>query len=115
MVTIAPTKDKQLQGLRMPPQAIEAEQSVLGGLMLSNDAWDKIADRIYAEDFYLAEHRQIFSAIANLSERNKPFDVVTLSNELEAQGLLIQVGGLAYLSELVKETPTAANIIAYAD
>ncbi len=115
MAVIAPTQDKKMQGLRLPPQAIEAEQSVLGGLMLSNEAWDKIADRIYAEDFYLADHRLIFSSISTLSERNKPFDVVTLSDELEAQGLLNQVGGLAYLSELVKETPTAANIIAYAD
>jgi replicative DNA helicase len=102
-------------GLRLPPHSIEAEQSVLGGLMLDTAAWDQVADRVTAEDFYRADHRLIFEAAAALVERNQPCDAVTLSGHLEAQGLLDQVGGLGYLGSLARDTPTAANIRAYAD
>jgi replicative DNA helicase len=102
-------------GLRLPPHSIEAEQSVLGGLMLDSTAWDQIADRVVAEDFYRNDHRLIFSATAALIERNQPCDAVTLSGHLESQGLLEQVGGLAYLGSLARDTPTSANIRAYAD
>jgi replicative DNA helicase len=102
-------------GLRLPPHSIEAEQAVLGGLMIDAAAWDQIADRVMAEDFYRNDHRLIFTATAGLIERNQPCDAVTLSGHLESQGVLEQVGGLAYLGTLARDTPTAANIRAYAD
>jgi replicative DNA helicase len=102
-------------GLRLPPHSIEAEQSVLGGLMLDSAAWDQVADRVLAQDFYRNDHRLIFEAVAGLIERNQPCDAVTLSGHLESQGLLDQVGGLSYLGSLARDTPTAANIRAYAD
>src|ERR1700733_338478 len=102
-------------GLRLPPHSIEAEQSVLGGLMLDAAAWDQIADRVIAEDFYRNDHRLIFEAAAGLIERTQPCDAVTLAGHLEAQGLLDQVGGLSYLGSLARDTPTAANIRAYAE
>jgi replicative DNA helicase len=102
-------------GLRLPPHSVEAEQSVLGGLMLDSAAWDQVADRVLAEDFYRNDHRLIFEAVAGLIERNQPCDAVTLSGHLESQGVLDQVGGLAYLGSLARDTPTAANIRAYAD
>jgi replicative DNA helicase len=102
-------------GLRLPPHSIEAEQSVLGGLMLDSAAWDQVADRVLAEDFYRNDHRLIFEAVSRLIERSQPCDAVTLSGHLESQGMLDQVGGLAYLGSLARDTPTAANIRAYAD
>jgi replicative DNA helicase len=102
-------------GLRLPPHSIEAEQSVLGGLMLDSAAWDQIADRVVAEDFYRNDHRLIFEAVAVLIERSQPCDAVTLSGHLESLGLLEQVGGLSYLGSLARDTPTTANIRAYAD
>src|ERR1700693_5574518 len=102
-------------GLHLPPHSIEAEQSVLGGLMLTASAWDQAADRVLAEDFYRNDHRLIFEAVAGLIERNQPCDAVTLSGHLESQGLLDQVGGLSYLGSLARDTPTSANIRAYAD
>jgi replicative DNA helicase len=101
--------------LRVPPQSIEAEQSVLGGLLLDNSTWDSIADRLRAEDFYRRDHQQIFTAIAELSARSEPSDAVTLAEYLAAKGLADETGGLAYLAGLARDTPTAANIRAYAD
>ncbi len=103
------------EGLRLPPHSIEAEQSVLGGLMLDSAAWDQVADRVTAEDFYRNDHRLIFEAVAGLIERTQPCDAVTLAGHLESQGVLDQVGGLGYLGSLARDTPTAANIRAYAD
>ena len=102
-------------GLRLPPHSIEAEQSVLGGLMLDSTAWDQVADRVTSADFYRNDHRLIFEAAAGLIERTQPCDAVTLAGHLEAQGLLDQVGGLSYLGSLARDTPTAANIRAYAE
>jgi replicative DNA helicase len=102
-------------GLKLPPHSIEAEQSVLGGLMLDAAAWDQIADRVVAEDFYRNDHRLIFEATAVLIERSQPCDAVTLSGHLESLGQLDQVGGLSYLGSLARDTPTTANIRAYAD
>src|SRR5580698_1807842 len=102
-------------GLRLPPHSIEAEQSVLGGLMLDAAAWDQIADRVTADDFYRHDHKLIFETTAELIERSQPCDAVTLSGHLESKGLLDQVGGLSYLGSLARDTPTAANIRAYAD
>ncbi len=101
--------------LRIPPHSIQAEQSVLGGLMLDNQSWDQIADRVGEIDFYRREHQLIFRAIEALAEASKPFDIVTLSEELNRLDVLDESGGLAYLSTLAKDTPSAANIRAYAD
>jgi replicative DNA helicase len=101
--------------LRVPPHSIPAEQSVLGGLMLDNGAWDQVADRVGAGDFYRREHQLIYRAIAALADRAKPFDVVTLAEELDRKGELGNAGGLAYVGALANDTPSAANIRAYAD
>lgn len=98
-----------------PPNSIEAEQSLLGGLMLDNDAWDKIIDHITATDFYQNHHRIIFNSMMELAEKDRPFDVLTLSELLKSKNQLEEVGGEIYLFELVNNTPSAANIIAYAD
>ncbi|OGT88696.1 MAG: replicative DNA helicase [Gammaproteobacteria bacterium RIFOXYA12_FULL_61_12] len=101
--------------LRIPPHSVQAEQSVLGGLMLDNSTFDQIADRITERDFYLREHQLIFRAVDRLAEQGKPLDVVTLNGELERVGVSQDCGGLAYLGTLAKDTPSAANIRAYAD
>jgi len=108
-------EDSASDKLRVPPHSIQAEQSVLGGLMLDNQAWEQIADRVGEEDFYRKEHRLIFHAVEALAEESKPFDVVTLAEELGQHDSLDEVGGLAYLGTLAKDTPSAANIRAYAD
>ncbi len=98
-----------------PPHSIEAEQAVLGGLLLDTNAWDQVADAINEQDFYRPDHRLIFEAIGALAGAGKPCDVVTVSEQLERTGKLEEVGGLAYLSSLARDTPTAANVRAYAD
>ena len=95
--------------------SIEAEQSVLGGLMLDNERWDDVAERVVADDFYTRPHRHIFTEMARLQESGSPIDLITLAESLERQGQLDSVGGFAYLAELSKNTPSAANISAYAD
>ncbi|HEV2332882.1 MAG TPA: replicative DNA helicase [Gammaproteobacteria bacterium] len=104
-----------LEAMRTPPHSLEAEQAVLGGLMLDNATWEQVADRIREEDFYRQDHRLVFRAMAELSEQDQPFDAVTLAEWLQARGKLEQAGGLAYLATLVRDTPTAANVRAYAD
>ncbi|KTT07009.1 DNA helicase, partial [Pseudomonas oryzihabitans] len=106
--------DLQTAALKVPPHSIEAEQAVLGGLMLDNNAWERVLDQVSDGDFYRHDHRLIFRAVARLAERNQPFDVVTLSEQLDNEGQLPQVGGLAYLAELARNTPSVANIKAYA-
>lgn len=108
-------KDKQLAAVKMPPHSIEAEQSVLGGLMLDNDAWDRVAEKVVEQDFYLRAHRFIFAAMSRLAEATQPIDIITVSEDLEANQQLDDVGGFAYLGEIAKNTPSAANILAYAD
>ncbi|MBI3576218.1 MAG: replicative DNA helicase, partial [Gammaproteobacteria bacterium] len=100
--------------LKVPPQSIEAEQSVLGGLLLDNTSFDRIADRLGADDFYRREHRLIFSAIAGLCQESSPADVVTVAEYLEKRADLENAGGLAYLGTLANNTPSTANIVAYA-
>ena len=108
-------QDQQAANLKVPPHSIEAEQAVLGALMLDNSAWEKIADRIAPEDFYRRDHQVIFRAIGALSEDNQPGDAVTVSEWLERNGELEDAGGLAYLGALAKDTPSASNVGAYAD
>lgn len=107
--------DHAFESLKVPPHSIQAEQSVLGGLMLDNQTWDSVADKVIETDFYRRDHQLIFRAIAQLAEKQDPFDVVTLSEILESTGELQDVGGLAYLGMLAKDTPSAANIVAYAN
>lgn len=101
--------------LKMPPHSIDAEQAVLGGLMLDNAAWDHIADRLNEKHFYRRDHQLIFRAMAKLVEEAQPLDVITVSEALQKIDEQSDVGGLAYLGELAKNTPSAANIVAYAD
>ena len=108
-------KDKQVAAVKMPPHSIEAEQSVLGGLMLDNEAWDRVAEKVVEQDFYLRAHRFIFAAMSRLAEATQPIDIITVSENLEANLQLDDVGGFAYLGEIAKNTPSAANILAYAE
>lgn len=108
-------KDKQVAAVKMPPHSIEAEQSVLGGLMLDNEAWDRVAEKVVEQDFYLRAHRFIFAAMSRLAEATQPIDIITVSEDLEANLQLDDVGGFAYLGEIAKNTPSAANILAYAE
>ena len=103
------------EALKVPPQSVEAEQSVLGGLMLDGQAFDRVADKITPDDFYRKEHRLIYTAIAALVEAGSPADVVTVSEWLEKNNELQNTGGLAYLASIANNTPSAANIGAYAN
>ncbi len=107
--------DPVIDQLRVPPHSIEAEQSVLGGLMLDNQAWDRISDQLTDSDFYRDEHKRIFRQIRNLLESARPADVVTVAEALDAAGDAERTGGLAYLGELAANTPSAANIKRYAE
>jgi replicative DNA helicase len=108
-------KDPQLEAARIPPQSIEAEQSVLGGLLLDNTAWDRVADLVTGPDFYRADHRLIFQHIGDLMEHGKPADMLTVAESLERAGKLAEIGGQAYLGSLAANTPSAANIRRYAE
>jgi len=101
---------------KVPPHSVDAEQSVLGALMLDHRTWDQVADRIVVEDFYRGDHRAIFEAILKLIGRNQPFDVLTIAEALKSENKLsLLAEGEAYLYELAQNTPSAANILAYAD
>ncbi len=106
--------DFETAALKLPPHSVEAEQSVLGGMMLDSTAWEQVAELLSAEDFYLRDHRTIFEVMQRLIDSDQPIDVVTLSETLDRQGRLTEVGGLPYLVELARNTPTASNILAYA-
>lgn len=107
--------DDSLESLKLPPHSVEAEQSVLGGLLLENEALDKIADILAASDFYRHDHRLIYEHIGKLIEHNRPADIVTVAESLDNAAELSAVGGLAYLGALAQNTPTAANIRRYAE
>ena len=99
---------------KVPPQNLEAEASVLGGILLENEAINRVLETITADDFYRESHRKIFRAMIELSDRNEPADLITLSELLKARGDLEAVGGTAYLASLNDAVPTAANIAYYA-
>lgn len=107
--------DAQVDALKVPPHSLEAEQSVLGGLLLDNERWDSVAEKVVAGDFYSRPHRLIFESVKSILENSMPLDLITLSEHLERHEKLDSVGGFAYLADLVKNTPSAANINAYAD
>ncbi|MEM1141790.1 MAG: replicative DNA helicase [Pseudomonadota bacterium] len=114
MASIPRAFDAELARAKLPPQSSEAEQSVLGGLMISQDAWDSVAELVSPSDFYSPAHRMIFRQIHKLAEASMPVDVVTIADALQTSGELDSAGGLAYLAELAQITPSAANIRAYA-
>ncbi|MBI1891773.1 MAG: replicative DNA helicase [Burkholderiales bacterium] len=107
--------DPQVESLRVPPHSIEAEQSVLGGLLLDNAAWDRIADFVSEDDFYRFDHRVIFQHLVKLINAAKPADVITVYEALTTSGKAEEVGGLSYLNALAQNTPSAANIRRYAE
>lgn len=107
--------ESRIDQLRVPPHSVEAEQAVLGGLMLAPEAYDRVNDQLTEGDFYRRDHQMIYRAIRELSERERPFDAVTLGEWFESQGKLELVGDGAYLIELASTTPSAANIVAYAE
>ncbi|ATG57284.1 replicative DNA helicase [Pseudoalteromonas sp. 13-15] len=107
--------DKQVDTLKVPPHSIEAEQSVLGGLMLDNQAYDRVAELVVSQDFYTRTHKLIFEAMTELAELGDPIDLITISESLEKNNKLAGIGGFAYLAEIAKNTPSAANIDAYAN
>ena len=107
--------DQSADSFKTPPHSIEAEQSVLGGLLLDNEAWDRVADVINEEDFYRLDHRLIYRHICKLIENNKPADVVTVAESLETSADLKNVGGLTYVGTMAQNTPSAANIRRYAE
>lgn len=106
---------KAVDPLKRPPHSVEAEQAIIGGLMLDNQVWDKISTKLCDADFYRTEHRILFRAISSLSKKEQPFDVVTLLDALKSHNELDDAGGEAYLFELANNTPSVANVSAYAD
>src|SRR5574343_1984943 len=107
--------DRQVAQLRVPPHSIEAESSVLGGLLLDNGAWDRVNDLLGEADFYRYEHRLIYAAMAALINASKPADVVTVFEHLQGQGKADEVGGLAYRNARAQYVPSASNIRRYAE
>jgi len=110
-----PVSDPQLASVRTPPHSIEAEQAVLGGLLLDNTAWDRIADLVGTDDFYRNDHRLIFAAIFRLVDASRPADAVTVFETLRNANKADDAGGLGYLNALAQNTPSAANIRRYAE
>ena len=108
-------KDRETASLKIPPHSIEAELAVLGGLLTDNGVWEKVAERVFEEDFYRRDHRTIFNAITALDSEGKPFDVVTVAEWLDSHQKLEAAGGLSYLAALADNTAGASNITAYAD
>ncbi|MCC2617694.1 replicative DNA helicase [Aestuariibacter halophilus] len=107
--------DKKIEKLKIPPHSMEAEQSVLGSMLIAPDSWDKVAEIVVVDDFYNRSHQLIYKAILNLLGNNQPVDLITVSEALEKADALEDAGGFAYLGELAKNTPSAANVVAYAE
>ncbi|WP_137165655.1 replicative DNA helicase [Salinimonas lutimaris] len=114
MKTTSPDKDPSIEKLKVPPHSVEAEQSVLGSMLIDPDTWDKVAEIVSEHDFYTRTHQIIFRAIVRLLGRNEPIDLITVSEELEQRDELEDAGGFAYLGELAKNTPSSANVVSYA-
>jgi len=110
-----PSNDRQIAQLRIPPHSIEAESSVLGGLLLDNGAWDRMGDVVVDSDFYRHEHKLIYAAIGTLINASKPADVITVYEQLQNLGKAEEIGGLAYLNSLAQYVPSASNIRRYAE
>src|SRR3989339_578213 len=106
--------DADLSSHKLPPQNLEAEQSVLGGILIENDSINKVMELLKEDDFYREAHRKIFNALTNLSERDEPADLITLTHELRKTNHLDSAGGASYIASLIDSVPTAANIEYYA-
>ncbi len=115
MTPLTAPRDDEIARLRVPPHSIEAEQSVLGGLLIDNSAWDRAADLVGDTDFYRLEHKLIFQAIGKLIVAGKPADVITVNEELSLLGKAEDCGGLEYLNALAQAVPSAANLRRYAE
>lgn len=115
MAEVKTRKTPAVDPLKRPPHSVEAEQSIIGGLMLDNQVWDKVSTKLCESDFYRTEHRVLYRAIVELSNREHPFDVVTLLDVLKSNNELDEAGGETYLFELANNTPSVANVSAYAD
>jgi replicative DNA helicase len=109
------SNDKQVAQLRIPPHSHEAEASVLGGLLLDNNSWDKVADLLVEADFYRYEHRLVFASISSLVNVSRPADVITVFEQMQSQGKADEIGGLGYLNSLAQYVPSSANIRRYAE
>src|SRR3954467_1671402 len=109
------SRDRQVAQLRIPPHSIEAESSVLGGLLLDNGAWDRVGDLLVDADFYRYEHKLIYGAIGALINGSRPADVITVFEHLQNLGKSDEMGGLPYLNSLAQYVPSAANIRRYAE
>ena len=109
------SRDHQIAQLRVPPHSLEAESSVLGGLLLDNGAWDRVGDLLTDSDFYRYEHRLIYAAVGGLINAMRPADVITVYEQLQGLGKAEEVGGLAYLNSLAQYVPSASNIRRYAE
>ena len=107
--------DREIASLRVPPHSLEAESSVLGGLLLDNNAWDRVADLLVESHFYRHEHQMIYTAVGALINASKPADVITVFEHLQNQGKAQEVGGLTYLNNLAQYVPSASNIRRYAE
>ena len=107
--------DEKIEKLKIPPHSMEAEQSVIGSMLIAPDSWDKVAEVVVETDFYNRSHQIIYKAILDLLKNNQPIDLITVSEALESNDLLEEAGGFAYLGDLAKNTPSAANVVAYAE
>ena len=114
MKAVSTPNDKNVEKLKVPPHSIEAEQSVIGSMLIDPESWDKVAELVTESDFYNRSHQIIFTAILKLLGDSVPVDIITVSEELEKHNQLDDAGGLAYLGELAKNTPSSANVTAYA-
>jgi len=114
-VHTAETIDTETASLKIPPHSIEAEQAVLGGVLLNNNVWEHVTERVSEDDFYRKDHRVIFQAISSLDDDGQPYDVVTVAEWLDSHQQLDDAGGLTYLAALAERTPGVSNVDAYAD
>ena len=110
-----PPADQQVAQLRVPPHSMESESSVLGGLLLDNNAWERVGDLLSESDFYRHEHKLIYDAIGKLVNASKPADVITVYEQLQSIGKAEEIGGLMYLNQLAQYVPSASNIRRYAE
>jgi replicative DNA helicase len=110
-----PSVDPQLVALKVPPHSVEAEQSLLGALLIDNQAFDRVADLVAADDFYRDDHRRIWRHISRLVENSRPADVVTVAESIEASEDKDKTGGTAYLAALAQNTPSSLNVRRYAE
>lgn len=115
MTAVSSKYNQSTDLIKKPPYSLEAEQAIIGGLMLDNSSWDKVQDKLCADDFYRTEHRILFRVIQDLAAKHQPFDVVTILNGLQLLEEIDLAGGEAYLFEIANNTPSVANIVSYAD